>query len=185
MTNTAPDTWSVENGMLVCSGHPTGVMRTAREYENFVLHVEWMHTEPGGNSGMFLWSGEQANPGSPFPDGVEVQMLELDWVNQHKKDGVLPPIAYVHGELFGVGGVKTIPDTPRGERSMSIENRCKPRGEWNYYDEKKEKLIKLPKLKQQMPLGKIYLEAFEAKMVDDFLAKSADLYSKQKSQFEK
>ena len=54
--NTAPDTWSVENGMLVCSGHPIGVMRTDRQYENFVLHVEWMHTEPGGNSGMFLWS---------------------------------------------------------------------------------------------------------------------------------
>ena len=52
--NTAPDTWSVENGMLVCSGHPIGVMRTDRQYENFVLHVEWMHTEPGGNSGMFL-----------------------------------------------------------------------------------------------------------------------------------
>ena len=48
--NTAPDTWSIENGMLVCSGHPIGVMRTDRMYENFVLHVEWMHTEPGGNS---------------------------------------------------------------------------------------------------------------------------------------
>jgi hypothetical protein len=33
-----------------------------------------------------------------------------------------------------VGGVKTIPDTPRGERSKSIENLCKPRGEWNTYD---------------------------------------------------
>src|SRR5215472_14704058 len=55
--NTAPDTWSVEKGMLVCSGKPIGVMRSERQYENFVLHVEWMHTEPGGNSGMFLWSG--------------------------------------------------------------------------------------------------------------------------------
>ncbi len=132
--NTAPDTWSVENGMLVCSGHPTGVMRTTREYENFVLHVEWMHTEPGGNSGMFLWSGAQANSGSPFPDGVEVQMLELDWPKLNTKNGVTPPLAYVHGELFGVGHVKTTPDNPRGERSMSIENRCKPRGEWNTYD---------------------------------------------------
>jgi hypothetical protein len=124
----------VENGMLVCSGLPIGVMRTARQYENFVLHVEWMHTEPGGNSGMFLWSGPRANPGSPFPDGVEVQMLELGWPNLHKKDGITPPIAYVHGELFGVGKVKTIPDNPRGVRSMSIENRCKGKGEWNTYD---------------------------------------------------
>src|SRR5215813_7823602 len=61
--NTAPDTWSVEKGMLVSSGHPIGVMRSVKQYENFVLHVEWMHTEPGGNSGMFLWSGPRANPG--------------------------------------------------------------------------------------------------------------------------
>jgi hypothetical protein len=132
--NTAADTWRVEQGMLVCSGHPIGVMRTEKQYENFVLHVEWMHTEPGGNSGMFLWSGARANPGSPFPDGVEVQMLELEWPNLHKKDGVTPPLAYVHGELFGVGKVKAVPDNPRGERSMSIENRCKGRGEWNTYD---------------------------------------------------
>ena len=132
--NTAPDTWSVENGMLVCSGHPTGVMRTDRQYENFVLHVEWMHTEPGGNSGMFLWSGPAPNPGSPFPNGVEVQMLELDWPNLNKRDGKTPPVAYVHGELFGVGKTKTVPDNPRGERSMSVENRCKGRGEWNTYD---------------------------------------------------
>lgn len=132
--NTSPDTWHVENGMLVCSGQPIGVMRTTRQYENFVLHVEWMHTEPGGNSGMFLWSSPRPHPGSPFPDGVEVQMLELDWPNLHKQDGKTPPLAYVHGELFGVGAVKTTPDNPRGTRSMSIENRCKPRLEWNTYD---------------------------------------------------
>ncbi len=132
--NTAADTWKVEDGMLVCSGQPIGVMRTDRQYENFVLHVEWMHTEPGGNSGMFLWSGPVNKPGSPFPSGVEVQMLELAWPELHKKNGVTPPLAYVHGELFGVGGLKTTPDNPRGERSMSVENRCKGKGEWNTYD---------------------------------------------------
>jgi hypothetical protein len=132
--NTDKDTWTVENGMLVCSGKPTGVMRTEKQYENFVLHVEWMHTEPGGNSGVFLWSGPRANPGSPFPDGVEVQMLEIEWPELHKRDGVTPPVAYVHGELFGVGKLKTTPDNPRGPRSMSIENRAKSRGEWNTYD---------------------------------------------------
>jgi hypothetical protein len=132
--NTAEDTWRVENGELVCSGQPIGVMRSEKQYENFVLHIEWMHTEPGGNSGVFIWSNARPNPTSRLPNGVEVQMLELDWPKLNMRDGNMPPVAYVHGELFGVGGVKTVPDNPRGERSMSIENRCKGRGEWNTYD---------------------------------------------------
>ena len=132
--NTEPDTWKVKDGLLVCSGHPIGVMRSDRQYENFVLHIEWRHMEPGGNSGVFLWSAARPGEKNRLPDGLEVQMLELDWPELHKKDGVTPPVAYVHGELFGVGGVKTIPDNPRGERSKSIENRCLGRGQWNTYD---------------------------------------------------
>jgi hypothetical protein len=132
--NTAEDTWKVRDGLLICSGRPIGVMRSAREYENFVLHIEWMHMEAGGNSGVFVWSDAVPDPRSRLPNGVEVQMLELEWPNLNKVNGVTPPIAYVHGELFGVGGVKTTPDNPRGERSMSIENRCKGKGEWNTYD---------------------------------------------------
>jgi Domain of Unknown Function (DUF1080) len=132
--NTAEDTWKVRDGLLICSGHPIGVMRTVKQYENFVLHIEWMHMEPGGNSGVFAWSNAQPDSGTRLPNGVEVQMLELEWPNLNKVNGVPRPLAYVHGELFGVGGVKTTPDNPRGERSMSIENRCKGRGEWNTYD---------------------------------------------------
>ena len=132
--NTAPDTWSVKDGLLVCSGRPIGVMRSEKQYENFILHIEWRHMEAGGNSGVFVWSNANPDPSNRLPNGVEVQMLELDWPNQHKRDGVTPPIAYVHGEVWGVGGVKTTPDNPRGERSMSIENRCKGKGEWNTYD---------------------------------------------------
>jgi hypothetical protein len=133
--NTDKDTWSVRDGMIVCTGHPIGVMRTDRQYENFILHIEWMHMEAGGNSGTFVWSEGTVPEGKRLPKGVEVQMLELDWVNQHKqKDGTLPPIAYVHGEVFGAGGLKTTPDNPRGSRSKSIENRCKGKGQWNTYD---------------------------------------------------
>ncbi|HRO44267.1 DUF1080 domain-containing protein [Agriterribacter sp.] len=131
--NTAEDTWSLKDDILICKGLPIGVMRSERQFENFIMHVEWKHMEAGGNSGVFVWSS--ARPGSNrLPDGVEVQMLELDWVKLNKQNGVTPPIAYVHGELFGVGGVTTTPDNPRGERSKSIENLCKGRGEWNTYD---------------------------------------------------
>ncbi len=132
--NTAEDTWSVRDGILVCSGHPIGVMRTQKQYENFILNIEWKHMQPGGNSGVFVWSEGAVPKGRRLPKGVEVQMLELDWVNLHKhKDGTLPPIAYVHGEVFGAGGLKTTPDNPRGSRSKSIENRCKGKGRWNTY----------------------------------------------------
>jgi hypothetical protein len=133
--NTSEDTWSVRDGMLVCNGHPIGVMRSEKQYENFLLHIEWRHMEAGGNSGVFVWCEGTVPEGKRLPKGVEVQMLELDWVNQHKgKDGELPPIAYVHGELFGANGAKTVPDNPRGNRSKSLENRCRGKGEWNVYD---------------------------------------------------
>ena len=126
--NTSPETWSVRNNMLVCTGQPIGVMRSEKQFENFMLHIEWKHLEAGGNSGIFIWSAAKPGEENRLPDGVEVQMLELDWVNLNKQNGQLPPIAYVHGELFGVGGVKTDPDNPRGERSKSLENLCKGKG---------------------------------------------------------
>jgi len=133
--NTVKKGWTVDSdGVLVNLGHPIGVVRSEKQYENFILHVEWKHIEPGGNSGVFAWSGADPKNDAVLPDGVEIQMLELDWVNLNAKDGVKPPIAYVHGEVWGVNGVVTVPDNPRGERSKSIENRCKGRGEWNTYD---------------------------------------------------
>ncbi len=132
--NTSPATWSVNNeGHLVCSGQPIGVMRSDRMYENFVLVVEWRHMQAGGNSGVFLWS--DARPGkNRLPMGMEVQMLELEWPYIHaRKDGTPQPLAYVHGELFGAGGMTATPDNPRGNRSKSLENRCLGKGQWNRY----------------------------------------------------
>ncbi len=132
--NTSKETWNVQkDGSLICSGNPIGVVRSEKQYENFILHVEWKHNEPGGNSGVFIWSSAVPNE-NRLPNGVEVQMLDLEWVDLNLRDGVKPPIAYVHGELFGVGTVKTATDNPRGDRSKSIENRVKGKGEWNTYD---------------------------------------------------
>lgn len=126
--NTKPDTWSVKDGLLVCTGHPIGVMRSDRQYENFILQIEWRHMEAGGNSGTFLWSEPVPQEGRRLTRGVEVQMLELEWCVQHNRTD-----AYVHGELFGTMGLKTVPDNPRGSRSKSVEKRCKGKGQWNKY----------------------------------------------------
>lgn len=133
--NTTKETWKVmKDGTLSNTGLPIGVVRSEKQYENFMLHVEWKHIEPGGNSGVFVWSGANPKDKNPLPDGVEVQMLDLEWVNLNIRNGVTPPVAYVHGELFGVQGVVTVPDNPRGTRSKSVENRVKGKGEWNTYD---------------------------------------------------
>ena len=52
--NTSKETWSVRDGLLICSGKPIGVMRSEKQYENFILHIEWRHMQAGGNSGVFV-----------------------------------------------------------------------------------------------------------------------------------
>jgi len=126
--NTAKDTWSVQDGTLMCTGQPIGVLRTDRQYENFILQLEWKHLTAGGNSGVFIWSEGSLPEDERLPTGMEVQILELDWAVQHNQTD-----AYVHGEVFPTGRITTVPDNPRGPRSKSAENRCKGKGEWNQY----------------------------------------------------
>jgi hypothetical protein len=133
--NTSPETWSVKEGLLVCKGLPIGVMRSEKQYENFILHIEWKHLKPGGNSGVFIWSEGTCPPERPLPKGMEVQMLELQYpLINREKDGSPRHPGFVSGELFGANGLEGIPDNPRGNRSMSWEFRCKGAGEWNNYD---------------------------------------------------
>src|SRR4029079_3184836 len=67
--NTAEDTWKYRDGMLICSGRPIGVMCSEKQYENFVLHIEWMHMEAGGNSGVFVWSNARPAERDRLPNG--------------------------------------------------------------------------------------------------------------------
>lgn len=126
--NTSKETWKVKNGTLICSGMPIGVMRSDRQYENFILEVEWKHMEAGGNSGIFVWSEGTPQPTDPLTKAIEVQMLELDYAKLHNVTD-----DYVHGELFPTMGMTAIPDNPRGIRSKSLEKLCKGKGEWNKY----------------------------------------------------
>ena len=68
--NTAPSTWSVQDGMLVCTGKPTGELRTDRMYQNFILEVEWRHMVPRGNAGIFVWADDITAKGQPFHRGI-------------------------------------------------------------------------------------------------------------------
>src|SRR6188768_2675512 len=72
--NVAPgNTFTVKDGEIHCTGVPTGVMRTERHYENFIIELDWIHMKPGGNSGLFIWGDAVTSPGVPFTRGIEVQ----------------------------------------------------------------------------------------------------------------
>src|SRR5947208_13343523 len=58
--NCNSDTWSFKDGMIQCTGTPTGVMRMKEPVKNFELVVQWKHLKPGGNSGVFVWANEES-----------------------------------------------------------------------------------------------------------------------------
>src|SRR3954470_10752225 len=74
--NVAPETFTARDGLIVSTGKPTGVLRTDRPYENFILECEWRHVKPGGNAGLFVHSDALPAPGVPFTRAIEVQILD-------------------------------------------------------------------------------------------------------------
>ncbi|MCY2953911.1 MAG: DUF1080 domain-containing protein [Planctomycetota bacterium] len=124
--NCAPGTFTVRDGIIVSTGIPTGVMRTAKQYENFILEVEWRHMKAGGNAGVFVWADPLTAVGQPFTRAIEVQVL----------DGTNSENYTSHGDLFSIHGARMKPDRPHPagwERCLPSEHRCKPAGEWNHY----------------------------------------------------
>ena len=74
--NCPPRTFTVRDGMIVCTGKPTGVLRSLKQYENFELELEWKHLHRQGNAGLFVWSGPIPVTGKPFTKAIEVQILD-------------------------------------------------------------------------------------------------------------
>lgn len=124
--NTAPSTWTVDDGRLVCSGKPIGELRTNRMYENFVLEVEWRHMVPKGNAGIFVWADDITARGVPFHRSIEVQVLENAYGNTRGYS--------THGDIFPIHGARMTPVNGRGgSRAFPSEERSKPSPEWNHY----------------------------------------------------
>lgn len=131
--NCAEDTFTARDGMIVDTGLPIGVMRSARMYENFILEYEWRHMKSGGNSGCFAWSDGLPQVGGPFPRGIEVQVLDPGYGVQHKGHNEW---FTTHGDLFPVRGATMTPTgriSKNGHRSFPSEDRTKPSPEWNHY----------------------------------------------------
>lgn len=96
--------WEVKDGVLICHGKGGGWLRTEREYENFILRLEYRISK-GGNSGIFIRTSLK---GRQSQTGMEVQILD----SYGRK-----PTTTTAGAIYGVVA-------PTKEAS-------KPAGEWN------------------------------------------------------
>ncbi|MCA9009309.1 MAG: DUF1080 domain-containing protein [Planctomycetaceae bacterium] len=126
LVNTPPETWTVHDGMLVCSGKPIGEIRTEKMYQNFILEVEWRHMVPGGNAGIFVWADDITARGVPFHRSIEVQVLENSYGQS--------PHHTTHGDIFPIHGATMTPLNGRnGSRAFPTEERSLPSPQWNHY----------------------------------------------------
>ncbi|MBL9120143.1 MAG: DUF1080 domain-containing protein, partial [Phycisphaerae bacterium] len=138
--NGSPQTWTVgKDGdgtpIIVCSGHPTGVLRTDRMYENFVCEFDFSHRQAKTNAGFFVWSDAITSRGQPFTRSIEVQVM--DGIEATKEINGKTEIIYTsHGDIFSIHGARMKSDRPHPdgwERCLPSERRAKPSPEWNHY----------------------------------------------------
>jgi len=110
-------TWTVTNGVIHCTGKPTGYLRTTQVYSNYFLTVEWRFVKiapKADNTGILV---NMQLPDKVWPMCVQVQ-------GKHDRQG----------DLFLMAGAESKEhkgkdaNTPVPLRGDSVE---KPVGEWN------------------------------------------------------
>ena len=109
------DVWSIQDGVLRCEGKPNGYLRTAKDYSNYKLHLEWRWTEKPTNSGVLLHiSGED----KVWPACIEAQLMYQN-----------------AGDFYAIGGprFKELAQDSTHLAKRHPMNETKP-GEWNRYD---------------------------------------------------
>lgn len=111
--------WSVQDGVLVCQGRPTGYIRTVKEYENYRLSLEWRWPEgaKGGNNGVLVHTSTP-NALGQWPKSIEVQLAQGN-----------------AGDFWVIGTTLEVPEIEKrrnGRRHLNLtDNSEKPPGEWN------------------------------------------------------
>jgi hypothetical protein len=112
------DVWSVKDGVLRCTGKPTGYLLTKRnDFGNCVLTLQWRWPEKGGNNGVLVHV-TTPNELGVWPKSLEVQLQSGD-----------------AGELWVIGTTLQVqnPATHVDDRRHKniIRGAEKPLGEWN------------------------------------------------------
>ena len=108
-----PDTWTVGDGVIACTGKPNGFLRSKKAYRDFVFRAEWRFQKEGWdedpprypNAGYFIHAGA----------------VERDWPLSLEVQGHYGEA----GSLFGVRGGRV-----RGAHRGPVHENRKPFGEW-------------------------------------------------------
>jgi hypothetical protein len=103
-TGAHPEAFYVKDGVIECDGSGGGWLRTDKQFENFILRIEYKLTK-GANSGIAIRALPQ---GSPAFSGMEIQLLD-----DHGKR----PRAYTTGAIY--------------DSVAPTKNTSRPAGEWN------------------------------------------------------
>jgi hypothetical protein len=105
------DTWTVEDGVIKCTGKPNGYFATKKPYRNFVLRFDFRYPERAGNSGYLMYI---TGPHKTWPKCIEVQ-------GQYSQAGL----------IFAIGGAKGPDNRKSAAMKTAQEKARKPHKEWN------------------------------------------------------
>jgi hypothetical protein len=117
--------WTVKDGVIYCDGSIPGYIVTAKEYENYVLRLEWRwgdsaKEKQNPNSGVFV---HVVGENKIWPKGVEAQLAA-----DHAGDFWL-----VDGFKLKIDKTRNDPKSERHYYRLKDDVE-KPRGEWNQYE---------------------------------------------------
>lgn len=120
-TNADPlATWSVTNGVIHCSGKPSGYLRTEKSYADYKLTVEWRFVKVAkraDNTGILV---NMQLPEKIWPKCIECQ-------GQYQKQGDFWLHSGAAAKGFSGDGVKSV------HAAMTVPPNEKPVGEWGVY----------------------------------------------------
>ncbi|PIE23525.1 MAG: hypothetical protein CSA62_06695 [Planctomycetota bacterium] len=107
--------WSVEKGVLKCTGETFGYIRTLKDYQDFILELDWRWPGKPSNSGVLL---RMTGPDKVWPQSIEAQLM-------HGRAG----------DFWAIGKVtmKTEPARRKGSNTRHLQKAELAPGKWNHY----------------------------------------------------
>jgi len=118
-------TWSISDGLIHCTGKPTGYMRTEKKYSDFKVTVEWRfptNMTKAINTGVCVFMQDRA-PDAPT-NSVWPNCIECQGMHDHQ------------GDFWLQGGATCAEPVTQGRNGIKMPKASaeKPPGEWNTFE---------------------------------------------------